>query len=174
MKYIYNSSTLNSNGLLYANTDEYDGGDKLILNYTSQSSNNSCKTISSDPAKPVSLKSVEFKYLDKPVEWQAFESYYEIDAVFPLANSSNHFDTEKSVMGTIDLIDDNLGKSIVFFDGEPFEKEITLEKYSKDRQLKGDESVKVTFYSYIVSWFYLVWLKFTLTFLFAARVEETN
>lgn len=149
-------STLDSNGLLYANTDEFDGGDKLILNYTSQSSNYSCKTISSDPSKAVSLKAADFKFFDKPVEWQQFESCYEVEQVFPLIKINNQFDTEKSVMSTIDLIDGKLKKSLVFFNGEPGEKDCTLEKFNKDHKLQGDEKVKVTIYSYAVSIFFLI------------------
>lgn len=144
-------STLDSNGLLYENTDDYDGGDKLVLNYVSQSSSYSCKTISSDPSKSVSLKAVDFKFLDKPVEWRQFESCYEVNQAFPLIEIQNHFNTEKCVMSTIEKIDEKLGKSLLFFNGEPAEKNCTLEKFVKERKLETAKIIKATIYSYIVS-----------------------
>lgn len=142
-------STLDSNGLLYANTDELDKGDKLLLNYISSHKNFVCKTISSDPSKAVAASPVDWKFMKLP-EWQEFETYYDIDTFFPLPHSNNHFDTEKNVMATIDVIAANLNSSLLFFNGEPWEKEDTLEKINKQNK-SGACKVKVTVYSQVVS-----------------------
>lgn len=141
-------TTLDSNGLLYANTDELDKGDKLLLNYVSSHKNFICKTISSDPSKAVATTPVDWKFAKLP-EWQEFETYYDIDTFFPLPHANNHFDTEKNVMATIDVIAANLNKSLLFFNGEPWEKEETLEKINKQNK-SGACKVKVTVYSQVV------------------------
>lgn len=143
-------STLDSNGLLYANTDCFDNGDKLLLNYISSHKNFICKTISTDPSKAVSASPVDWKF-SKSTEWQEFHTYYEIDTCFPLPHGNNHFDTEKNVMATIDIIAECLRKSLLFFNGEPVEKEMTLEKFNKQNK-SGGTKVNVTIFSQVVSW----------------------
>lgn len=141
-------STLDSNGLLYGNTDELDKCDKLLLNYIANHKNFICKTISTDPAKAVASNPVDWKFT-KSSDWQEFETYYEIDTFFPLSHANNHFDTEKNVMETINVIADNLNKSLLFFNGEPVDEATTLEKFNKAHKL-GDPKVKVTIYSEVV------------------------
>lgn len=145
-------STLDSNGLLYANTDHIDKGDKLLLNFISSHKNFICKTISTDPSKATASNPVDWKF-GKTGEWQEFETYYEVDTFFPLPHANNHFDTEKNVMATIDVIAENLNSGILFFDGEPVDKELTLEKLSKLNKQSNKETVKtkVTIYSQVVS-----------------------
>ncbi|CAG9804660.1 unnamed protein product [Chironomus riparius] len=139
-------STLDSNGILYANTDEQDNGDKLVLNYITSHKNYICKTISTDPSKATSPSPVDFKFVSKGIDWYEFETIYEIDTAFPLLHSNNHFDTEKYIMATIDDIAGNLAKSIMFFNGDPQSIDTTVEKFIKDGS--GDSSkVKVTIYS---------------------------
>lgn len=142
-------STLDSNGLLYANTDELDKDDKLLLNYISGHKNFICKTISTDPSKAIAASPVDWKFA-KGTDWQQFETYYEIDTFFSLPHANNHFDTEKNVMATIDVIAGNLDQSLLFFNGEPLEKELTLEKFNKQNKT-GAAKVKVTIYSQVVS-----------------------
>lgn len=142
-------STLDSNGLLYANTDDLDKGDKLLLNYVSGHKNFICKTISTDASKAVAANPVDWKF-SKGSEWQEFQTYYEVDTFFPLPHANNHFDTEKNVMATIDVISENLDKSLLFFNGEPADKETTLEKFNKQNKSTGSK-VKVTIYSQVVS-----------------------
>ena len=147
-----NFSTLNSNGLLYACTDVNDNGDKLLMNFVSKSASIACKTISSDSTKALASNPVEFKFTPKAQEWQEFETYYEIDSVFPLPNTGNHFDVEKSVMATIDITAATLNSSTLFFNGDLYDKEITLEKYNKQNKLEaGNNKVKVTIYGKVVS-----------------------
>lgn len=143
-------STLDSNGLLYASTDEHDKGDKLVFNYVSGHKNFICKTISTDPSKAAAPSPVDWKFA-KGTDWQEIETCYEIDTFFPLPHANNHFDTEKNVMATIDVIAENLNKSLLFFNGEPADKELTIEKFNK--QNKNGEKIKVTVYSEVVSWF---------------------
>lgn len=139
-------STLDSNGILYANTDEYDKGDKLVLNYITSHKNYICKTISTDPSKAAAPSPVDFKFVSKGLEWIEFETIYEIDTAFRLPHTTNHFDTEKHIMATIDDIAGNLAKSIMFFDGEPQTLDMTVEKLMKAGD--GDKKkVKVTIYS---------------------------
>lgn len=142
-------STLGSNGLLYSSTDEIDKGDKLLLNYISTHKNFICKTISTDPSKAIAPNPVDWKFA-KISEWQEFEAYYEIDTFFPLPHANNHFDTEKNVMATIDAIAANLNSSLIFFNGEPLDKELTLEKLNKQNK-SGATKMKVTVYSQVVS-----------------------
>ncbi|CAO1402054.1 unnamed protein product [Diamesa tonsa] len=140
-------STLNSNGLLYACTDVNDNGDKLLINFVSKSASIVCKTISSESTKALASNPVDFKFTPKAQEWQEFETYYEIDSVFPLPNTGNHFDVEKSVMATIDVTAATLNSSTLFFNGDLCDKEITLEKYNKQNKLEaGNNKVKVTIY----------------------------
>lgn len=141
-------STLDSNGLLYGNTDELDKNDKLLLNYIANHKNFICKTISTDPTKAVASNPVDWKF-SKVLDWQEFETYYEIDTFFPLAHANNHFDTEKNVMATIDVVADNLNKSLLFFNGEPVDKTTTLEKFNAVRKTSPGK-VKVTIYSEVV------------------------
>lgn len=142
-------STLDTNGLLYANTDALDNGDKLILNYISGHKNFICKTISTDPSKAAASNPVDWKF-SKGTEWQEFETSYDIDTFFPLPHANNHFNTEKNVMATIDVIAENLNKSLLFFNDEPLDQELTLEKLNKQNK-SGDAKVKVTVFSQVVS-----------------------
>lgn len=142
-------STLDSNGLLFANTDELDTGHKLIFNYVYGHKNFICKTVSTDPSKAAASNPVDWKF-SKSSEWQEFQTYYEIDTVFPLPHANNHFDTEKNVMATINVIAENLSSSLLFFNGEPIDKNTTLEKFNKDNKSNGSK-VKVTIYSEVVS-----------------------
>ena len=143
-------STLDSNGLLYANTDELDKGDKLLLNFVSGHKNFICKTISTDPSKATACNPVDWKF-SKGVEWQEFNTYYEIDTFFPLPHANNHFDTEKNVMATIDIIAQNLNENMLFFNGEPQDKELTLEKLNKQNKSSMSQKMKVTIYGKVVS-----------------------
>lgn len=138
--------TLDSNGLLYANTDSIDEGNKLLFNYNTSHKNFICKTISTDPSKAVLASPVDWKFVAKTTDWYEFEALYEVDTVFPLPHATNHFDTEKYIMETINKISENLNESIIFFNGEPKEKELTVEKLMKEFN-EDDASVKVTIYS---------------------------
>jgi len=138
-------STLESNGLLYANTDDLDKGDKLLLNYVSGHKNFISKTISTDPSKAAAANPVDWKFV-KGTDWQEFETYFEIDTFFPLPHANNHFDTEKNVMATIDTIAGNLNDSIIFFNDQPLDKEQTLEKLNKQSKSAG-QKMKVTIFS---------------------------
>lgn len=140
--------TLDSNGLLYGNTDELDKNDKLLLNYIANHKNFICKTISTDPTKAVASNPVDWKFMKSP-DWQEFEAYYEIDTFFPLSHAYNHFDTEKNVMATIDVVAENLNKSLLFFNGEPIDKTCTLEKFNVVHK-PGQSKVEVTIYSEVV------------------------
>lgn len=142
-------STLESNGLLYANTDDLDKGDKLLLNYVSGHKNFISKTISTDPAKAIAPNPVDWKFA-KGTDWQEFQTYYDIDTFFPLPHANNHFDTEKNVMATIDTIAENLDNSFIFFNGQPLEKELTLEKVNKQNKTDGAK-MKATIYNEAVS-----------------------
>lgn len=144
-------STLESNGLLYANTDDLDKGDKLLLNYVSGHKNFICKTVSTDPSKSAATNPVDLKFT-RGTDWQEFETLFEIDTLFPLPHANNHFDTEKNVMATIDLIAENLNSSLIFFNGQPLDKELTLEKVNKQNK-SGGAKVKVTIFSEAVSQF---------------------
>lgn len=138
--------TLDSNGLLYANTDDLDEGNKLLLNYITGQKNFVCKTISTDPSKAPAALPVDWKFVAKATEWYEFEALYEVDTVFPLPHATNHFDTEKYIMETINKISEDLNKSIIFFNGEPKNKEMTVDNLMKE--LEGDVmNVKVTIYS---------------------------
>ncbi|KAG5681017.1 hypothetical protein PVAND_010483 [Polypedilum vanderplanki] len=140
-------STLNSNGILYASTDQFDNGDKIFLNYVASHKNFICKTISTDPSKAANVSPVDWKFVSKSMEFFEFETTYEIATTFPLKHTTNQFDTEKYVMGTIDKIAGNLAKSIMFFNGEPCEAELTVEKFVKNFANEDSSKIKVTIYS---------------------------
>jgi hypothetical protein len=138
-------TTLDSNGLLYANTDKLDDGNKLLLNYVSSHKNYICKTISTDPSKAPSPAPADWKFVAKVSDWTQFETLYEVDTVFPLPHTNNHFDTEKYIMETINKISDNLSKSTMFFNEQPQDGELTVEKFLKINE--GESKIKVTIYS---------------------------
>lgn len=136
--------TLDSNGLLYANTDTLDDGNKLLLNYNTSHKNFICKTISTDPSKAASPSPVDWKFVPKTADWIEFQTVYEVDTVFALPHATNHFDTEKWIMDTINKMSENLSKSTMFFNGASKEKELTVEKFMKEEDVTN---VKVTVYS---------------------------
>lgn len=142
-------STLDSNGLLYASTDELDKGDRIFLNYISDHKNFLCKTISTDPSKAVSAQPVDWKFATTS-PWVSFETCFELESFFPLPHATNHFDTEKSVMATIDTIAENLKESIMIFDGKTQEGSLTVEKYVKQNKNTGGV-VKVSIFGKVVS-----------------------
>lgn len=148
--FLYLPSTLDANGILYANTDEYDNGEKLLLNYISSHKNYICKNISTESSKSATTSPVDFKFVSKGLDWYEFETIYEIDTAFPLPHTLNHFDTEKHIMATIDGIAGNLAKSIMFFNGEPKPLEMKVEELMK---IGNEDSTKttVTIYSEAVS-----------------------
>lgn len=137
-------STLDSNGLLFANTDKLDDGNKLLFNYVTSHKNFVCKSISTDSSKAPSPSPCDWKFVAKTSDWYQFETLYEVDTVFPLPHVNNHFDTEKCIMETINKISDNLSKSTMFFNEKPQDEELTVEKFVKT---EGDNKVKVTIYS---------------------------
>ncbi|CRK98411.1 CLUMA_CG011769, isoform A [Clunio marinus] len=144
-------STLNSNGLLYANTDDLDQGNKLILNYTFNESF-ICKTISTDPSKAVASNPIDWKFAEKTSGWQIIETYYEIDTYFPLPHTNNHWRQEKHVMDTIDVIANTLKESLLFFDGRSVEKEMNFKEFKEtnwsEKELRlQNRTTKVTIYS---------------------------
>lgn len=138
-------STLDSNGLLFANTDKLDDGNKLILNYVTGHKNFVCKTISTDPSKAPSTTPVDWKFFGKTTDWYEFETLFEVDTVFPLPHTNNHFDTEKYIMETINKISDNLSQSTMFFNEQPQDEELTVEKLMKINE--EESKIKVTVYS---------------------------
>ncbi len=138
-------STLDSNGLLFANTDKLDVGYKLLLNYITSHKNFICKSISTDASKALSPAPVDWKFAAKSLEWCQFETLYEVATAFPLPHINNHFDTEKYIMETINKISENLTQSTMFFNDEPQDGDITVEKLLK--VLDGEEKIKVTVYS---------------------------
>lgn len=85
------------------------------------------------------------------MKWQEIETYYEVDSVFPLRKIHNQFDTEKSVLATIEVIDGNLKKSLMFYNGAQAEKDCTLEQFNKKEKVEGVPKIKATIFNYIVS-----------------------
>lgn len=142
-------STIDSNGLLHASTDEFDKGDRLFLNFITDHKNFLCKTISVDPSKSVAANPVDWKF-SRTSPWIEFQTCYEVDAFFPLPHAINHFDTEKNVMATIDSIAINLQDCMMFFNSEILEKDLTIEKFIKQSKTAGDV-VKVSIYGKVVS-----------------------
>lgn len=73
----------------YGCSDEFDGGEKLILHYAGKRSL-SCKTINVyDLAKSGSGKPVDWKFQDKTMQWQEVETIYDIDDIFNLKKSAD-------------------------------------------------------------------------------------
>lgn len=142
-------STIDSNGLLFASTDEHDKGDKIFLNYIVDHKNFLCKTISVDPSKSVAANPVDWKFA-KTSPWLEFNTCYEVDTFFPLPHANNHFDTEKNVMSTIESISSNLQESLMFFNGGILDKDLTIERYIKQEK-NLEEIVKVSIYGKVVS-----------------------
>lgn len=142
-------STLDSNGLLYANTDELDKGDKIFLNYIIDHKNFLCKTISVDPSKSASVQPADWKF-GTTSPWLSFEVRFELESFFPLPHATNHFDTEKNVMATIETIAENLKESLMFFEGKSVDGSLTLDKYLKENKITGNV-VNVSLFGKVVS-----------------------
>lgn len=69
-------------------SDEFDGGEKLILHYAGKRTL-SCKTINVyDLAKSGSGKPVEWKFQDKALQWQEIETIYDMDEIINLRKST--------------------------------------------------------------------------------------
>lgn len=141
-------STLDSNGLLYANTDELDKGDKIFLNYIIDHKNFLCKTISADPSKSVSAQPADWKF-GTTSPWLSFEVRFELESFFPLPHATNHFDTEKNVMATIETIAESLKESLMLFDGKSEEGSLSVDKYLKQNKIT-ENVIKVSIFGKVV------------------------
>lgn len=88
--------TDNADNTNYGCSDEFDGGEKLILHYAGKRSL-SCKTINVyDLAKSGSGKPVEWKFQDKAMQWQEVETVYDIDDIFNLKKSADEYDIDEN------------------------------------------------------------------------------
>jgi hypothetical protein len=128
-------------------TNEPSNEDKIFLNYIAGHKNYICKTISADKTNAANPSPVDWKFVSKPVEFYEFETTYEIATTFPLPHTKNQFDTEECIISTIGDISGNLMSSIMFFNGEPYEPEMTVEKFVKNIASENAVKVAVTIYS---------------------------
>lgn len=97
----------------------------------------------------MSAQPVDWKFATT-APWVSFETCFELESFFPLPHASNHFDTEKHVMDSIDTIAENLKESIMLFDGTTQEGNLTVEKYVKQSG-NTDGVVKVSIFGKVVS-----------------------
>lgn len=82
------SRVLKKDNTNYGCSDEFDGGEKLILHYAGKRSL-LCKTINvNDLAKSGNGKPVDWKFQDKVMQWQEIETIYDIDNILNLRKSA--------------------------------------------------------------------------------------
>lgn len=140
------NKSINLNGLLSGNSDEYDKGEKLVLHYSSINHQTTCKSVEvTESAKTMVSKPVDLKFQDRSTSWTLFETHYELDEIFPLMKTGVRINTEENLNKSLKSISEQLKKSMVFFDGEHISETETLESLNKLKKNK-ESSIQVTIY----------------------------
>ncbi|XP_055371998.1 protein odr-4 homolog [Condylostylus longicornis] len=124
-KYLYGTSTTM-------------GSTKLIMFYNSATKSLDCKYY--DPKDKNTLIPAECIFLDKLTEWIFFETNYELDEIFPIAESNEKLNIETHFTATLEAINLYVNNSKIFVQDEPVEDGIILENYLKKCQNKYDKT----------------------------------
>jgi len=128
----------------YGCSDEFDGGEKLILHYAGKRSL-SCKTINVyDLAKSGSGKPVDWKFQDKAGQWQEIETIYDIDEILNLQKSAeDEYNIEENFDLALSSIQQKLSDCVIFLDGEPVNnpsdsvEQLIKQKKSRDKDINN-------------------------------------
>lgn len=91
-------SVLKENKNIFACSDEFDNGEKLILHYAGRRSI-TCKSIEiEDLARAGNGRPVDWKFQDKGVQWQQIETIFDTDYIFPLLKPAEKpFNLEENI-----------------------------------------------------------------------------
>lgn len=126
--------TFNSNPLLQGNCDELDGGEKLVLFYSSSSNAMGCKSVALK-SDNLSVKPCDWKFQDKATSWQVMNTFFETDETFALnRKTDDQYDTEANLTSCVQVLKQNLDRSLVFFDGGPKDGNQLLEPTLQDKK----------------------------------------
>lgn len=111
--------TFNSNLLLQGNCDELDAGEKLVFFYSSSSNVFGCKSVALK-SDNLSVKPCDWKFQDRATSWQVMNTYFETDDTFALNKKpDDQYDTEANLTECVQVLKQQLDRSVVFFDGGP-------------------------------------------------------
>lgn len=115
-------SVLRKTENLFACTDSFDDGEKLLLHYAGPGKL-TCKTLSTDGKKTASVKPVDWKFQQKLTgNWQQIETIYNSDQMLV------------SLKASVKDIREKLSTSLLFVNGDSFSCFDTLESYQKQKK----------------------------------------
>ncbi|XP_065076825.1 protein odr-4 homolog [Ochlerotatus camptorhynchus] len=111
--------TFNSNALLQGNCDELDAGEKLVFFYSSSSNVFGCKSVALK-SNNLSVNPCDWKFQDRATTWQVMNTFFETDDTFALnKKSDDQYDTEGNLTDCVQVLKQQLDRSVIFFDGGP-------------------------------------------------------
>lgn len=140
--------TFESDVPLHGNCDELDGGEKLVFFYSSSSNFYCCKSVALKSPN-LSVKPCDWKFQDRATSWQVMNTFFETDETFALRKKKDdQYDTESNLTACVEVLQHQLDKSVVFFDGGPKDGKLLLESALQD---KKEEPFLVHVYTPLVS-----------------------
>lgn len=119
---------------LRGDTDGFDGGEKLVLWYSSSNNACSCKAVSAEANKGAQLRGVDWKFIGKSTQWVMVETFYEIDEIFHLQKGAKN--TDEAIKYPIEKLTKEILNSRIFYNGVPQEMSSTLGSLLDDKKLK--------------------------------------
>lgn len=125
--------TFNSNSLLHGNCDERDGGEKLVLSYSSGSNVFACKSVALK-SEQLSTKPCDFKFQAQATSWYALSTFFETNDVYALKGDNKSYDTEASLSDCVEILKQQLEKGIVYFKGGPVDGGQVIESVLKEKK----------------------------------------
>ncbi|XP_055625965.1 protein odr-4 homolog [Toxorhynchites rutilus septentrionalis] len=136
--------TFNSNSLLHGNCDELDGGEKLVLSYSSSSNVFGCKTVALK-SEHLSTKPCDWKFQAQAMSWHSMSTFFETNDTYALEQKNGEpYDTEANLSGCVEILKQQLAKGIVYFEGGPVDGAQLIESVLKH---KKDEPFLVHLYA---------------------------
>ncbi|XP_019557720.2 protein odr-4 homolog [Aedes albopictus] len=131
--------TFDSNPLLQGNCDGLDSGEKLVFYYSSSSNVFGCKTVALK-SESLSVKPCDWKFQDRATSWQVMNTFFETDETFALKKkkqqkqSDDQYDTETNLTECVEVLKNQLDRSVVFFDGGPKDGKLLIESTLQDKK----------------------------------------
>ncbi|KAM7357887.1 protein odr-4 homolog [Cochliomyia hominivorax] len=118
---------------------EHDNTEYLYLAYSSASKKAICKMYNY-VTNGGSFAPMDYRFVEKPFEWHAFESSYELDDIFPILDSdSEKINIESQFQATIETVRKQLAASEIFIQNENVEDNQILETYVKQKRQGGNK-----------------------------------
>lgn len=126
--------TFESDVPLHGNCEELDGGEKLVFFYSSSSNFYCCKSVALKSPN-LSVKPCDWKFQDRATSWQVMNTFFETDETFALRKKKDdQYDTENNLTACVEVLQHQLDKSVVFFDGAPKDGKLLLESALQDKK----------------------------------------